>query len=148
MTLRSTRLVGIPSPNPGTAGPGYITATGEYTNGTRFQGGIVYVLVKNLNVGGGANLLSQEGFVDSMYYDSRVAGFAGLRAYPKLLSPNRAFIEVAFSGQALTGVTFSMNLLCDMREDTEYGTYNPGPYNRSATMRRMDVDQSNEELRS
>ena len=135
-------------PGGGFAGAGYLGATGEYDTPIFYNSGIIYVLIKNLTVGGGANLLSQEGYIDSIYYDVRNPGFAGLRAYPELRSPNRSSLEVAFVGPPLANVVFSINLVCDILEDQEYGTYQVGPYDRPDTMRRSNVDSANSDTRS
>ena len=141
----------LPSPvNPGGGfgGAGYIAGTGEYNQVIRYNSGIIYILVKNLTVGGGANLLSQEGYIDAAYYDVRNPGFAGLRAYPELISPNRSSIELAFVGPPLASVIFSINLVCDILEDQEYGTYQVGPYDRPETMQRTNVNSANSDTRS
>tara|TARA_Y100000389_G_scaffold203525_1_gene252184 strand:+ start:494 stop:1447 length:954 start_codon:yes stop_codon:yes gene_type:complete len=136
------------APGGGFAGAGYIGATGEYNNPIRYNSGIIYILLKNFTVGGGANLLSQEGYIDAAYYDVRNPGFAGLRASPELKTPNTASIEVAFVGPPLASVIFSINVVCDVQDDTEFGTYNVGPYDRPTTMRRSDVDSVNISTRS
>ncbi len=131
----------------GFVGVGYL-ASGEYGSAIRYNSGIIYILIKNLTVGGGANLLSQEGYIDAAYYDVRNPGFAGLRAYPELISPNRSSLEVAFVGPPLANVVFSINLVCDILEDQEYGTYQVGPYDRPDTMRRSNVNSANSDTRS
>lgn len=141
----------LPSPvvaGGGFAGAGYIALTGEYNQSIRYRSGIIYILLKNFTVGGGANLLSQEGYIDAAYYDVRNPGFAGLRAAPELKSPNTASIEVAFAGPPLASILFSINLVCDIQTDQEYGTYNVGPYDRPTIMRRSDVNSVNADTRS
>jgi hypothetical protein len=132
----------------GFLGAGYNGVTGEYTDPRNYNRGTIYTLIKNLAVGGGANLLSQEGYIDASYYDVKNAGFAGLRAYPELISPNQATVEVAFAGPPLANVVFSISLVCDIQEDTDYGTYNVGPYDRPAAMLRSDVGTANSDTRS
>jgi len=112
-----------------------------------YNNGKLYLLLKNLNVGGGANLLSQEGYVDGALYDARLDYHPGLRALPELLSPNRAFIEAAIVGPQLTTMTFSIHLLCDILEDKEYGDYISGPYAREASLLRSDVINPNSGVR-
>jgi hypothetical protein len=112
-----------------------------YTNGK------LYLLLKNFNIGGGANLLSQEGYIDGALYDSRLAHSPGLRALPELTSPNRAFIEAAVVGPELTTMTFSINLLCDILDDDEFGTYVPGPYGRRDALLRSSVSDPNSGVR-
>ena len=112
-----------------------------YTNGK------LYLLLKNLNIGGGANLLSQEGYIDGALYDSRLSHSPGLRALPELTSPNRAFIEAAIVGPQLATMTFSINLLCDVLDDDEFGTYVSGPYGRRDALLRSSVADPNSGVR-
>jgi hypothetical protein len=102
-----------------------------------------FLLVKHLIVGGGANLFSQEGYVDAGLFSPRVPEFAGLRGYPLLESPNRAFVSAAVSGLSdatvfaqLTSVTFSLNLIAEVLDDTMFGSHIPGPYARRDAMLR------------
>jgi len=103
-----------------------------------YKNGQLYLLVKNLSVGGGANLLSQDGYIDATIYDARTSDYAGLRAYPELVSPNRASIDVAVVGPQLASLTFSINLVCDVLADREYGDPNPGPYSRDGALARLE----------
>jgi len=112
-----------------------------------YNNGKLYLLLKNLSVGGGANLLSQEGYIDGALYDSRLQHTPGLRAMPELKSPNRAYIEAAVVGPQLTSMTFSVNLLCDIMEDTEYGVVTPGPYARREALLRSSVSTPNSDVR-
>lgn len=112
-----------------------------------YNNGKLYLLLKNLNIGGGANLLSQEGYIDGALYDSRLSHSPGLRALPELTSPNRAFIEAAIVGPQLATMTFSINLLCDVLDDDEFGTYVPGPYGRRDALLRSSVADPNSGVR-
>lgn len=124
-----------------------VSVIGAATDNRYYNNGKLYLLLKNLNVGGGANLLSQEGYVDGALYDARLDYHPGLRALPELLSPNRAFIEAAIVGPQLTTMTFSIHLLCDILEDKEYGDYISGPYAREASLLRSDVINPNSGVR-
>ncbi len=136
-------------PGGGFGGVGYDPPSGRYQNAafTRYNNGCLFLLVKNLRVDGGPNLLSQEGYIDGAFYDARVNGYTGLRGYPDLVSPSRALIDVAVVGEPLTSMTFSINLVCDILEDDNYGVYKPGPYDRPTTMLRSNTNTPNVEPR-
>lgn len=125
----------------------YITVVGTAVQNRYYNNGKLYLLLKNLSVGGGANLLSQEGYIDGALYDSRLQHTPGLRSMPELKSPNRAYIEAAVVGPQLTSMTFSVNLLCDIMEDTEYGVVTPGPYARREALLRSSVSNPNSDVR-
>lgn len=124
-----------------------IPVIGAAVENNYYKNGRLYLLVKGLNVGGGANLLSQEGYIDASIYDSRLSEFPGLRAYPELVSPNQAFIEAAIVGPQLATMTFSLNLLCEDLEDEDVGVPTPGPYARRDALMRSDVDTPNSKVR-
>jgi hypothetical protein len=125
----------------------FITVVGTAAQNRYYNNGKLYLLLKNLSVGGGANLLSQEGYIDGALYDSRLRHNPGLRAMPTLNSPNRAYIEAAVVGPQLTSMTFSVNLLCDIMDDTEYGVVTPGPYARREALLRSSVSNPNSDVR-
>ena len=125
----------------------YVTVVGTAVQNRYYNNGKLYLLLKNLNIGGGANLLSQEGYIDGALYDSRLSHSPGLRALPELTSPNRAFIEAAIVGPQLATMTFSINLLCDVLDDDEFGTYVPGPYGRRDALLRSSVADPNSGVR-
>ena len=97
------------------------------------------LVVKDLKIGGGANLLTHEDFGDAAIYDAAQPEFCGLRDYPLLKSPNVATVQVAVVG-ALTGngagngsgMLFACALLCEVLQDDTYGSSIPGPYARGA----------------
>jgi hypothetical protein len=122
-----------PSPVPGTAAAGYITPTGQFAGGATaayYTNLPAHIFLNNFTVGGGANLFMQDGFVDGNIFDERIPDFAGLRAYPKLDSPNRAYLDVAVQGGGLATVTFCVSLICEDLRDVQYGKGIPGPYVR------------------
>jgi len=104
-----------------------------------------FLLVKELFVGGGANLFSQEGYIDAILYSPLVPEFAGLRENPLLLSPSVATVSAAISGQTIlvgpvlqrASITFALNLVCEILDDDNHGRHIPGPYvRRDALIRR------------
>ena len=103
-----------------------------------WRGSAPILLAKNLSVGGSANLFIQEGYIDTIAFSDGVPEFPGLRAYPVLEPPNRAYVDAAVSGQPLTGMTFSMCLLCDILDDADFGAPISGPYDRRDAMMRFD----------
>ena len=112
-----------------------------------YRNGQLYLLLKGLAVGGGANLLSQDGFIDATLYDARASDYPGLRAYPELASPDRAFIEAAVVGPPLATLTFSINLVCDVLADRDYGDPSAGPYGRDGALDRFEVSTPNTVVR-
>ena len=133
-----------PSPLPPVAaGPDYIAGTGQYASALYYTQLPAHLYLKNLTVGGGANLFMQEGYVDGNIFDERIPDFAGLRAYPKLDSPNQAYIEAAVQGGSLATITFSISLICEDLRDTQYGSSIPGPYVRRDAMARRTNEGGN-----
>lgn len=88
------------------------------------------VLVKNLTVGGGANLLPQAGYQDATVYSSRIPEFCGLRDNPIVESPNTISIQAAVIGGSTTAIQFSITAICDVITDDVYGSPIVGPYAR------------------
>ena len=108
----------------------------EYTTSQR-----PLLLVKNLNVGGSANLFPQGEYADATVYSTLIPEYAGLRDNPILESPNRAFLTAAVVGVPFTSMTFSMQLIVDILDDTEFGAHRQGPYaRRGAQARRPSVN--------
>lgn len=104
-----------------------------------------FLMVKDLVVGGGANLLSSEGYIDAILYSPKVPEFAGLRDNPLLTSPSVASVSAAISGQSIlvgvveeaAAITFSLNLVCEVLDDDIHGRHSTGPYvRRGASIRR------------
>jgi len=133
----------LPLPGGGWAAPGVLnparnnlTIPTEYSAGQR-----PLLLVKNLSVGGSANLFPQGEYADATVYSTMVPEYAGLRDNPILESPNRAFLTAAVTGVPFTSMTFSMQLVVDILDDTEFGMHRVGPYaRRGAQARRPSVD--------
>lgn len=91
--------------------------------------GVVGVM-QDFKIGGSPNLFLDESWVIMDDYDTDKEQFAGLRAYPILISPNTAFVSAAAfapSGQVLyTGVS----LVTEVMRDDAFGPGLPGAYAR------------------
>ena len=124
-----------------------IPVTGTGVTNNYYRGGSLFLLVRDLMVGGGANLLSQSGFVDGAIYDTRLPEFPGLRAAPVLEKTNRGYVEAAIVGPQLATMTFSMSLVCEVMDDEQFGKPIPGPYARGASLARRVVDGSNAQVK-
>jgi len=94
------------------------------------------LIVSDLKIGGGTNLFTHEDYSDGMFYSNKNDYYAGLRDYPLLISPNQAQVTVGAISPTATGdtVTFSVQLVCEVLDDENYGTHIPGPYARGASM--------------
>ena len=99
------------------------------------------LVVKDLKIGGGANLFTHEDFADGKIYDAAQPEFCGLRDYPLLKSPNTATVQAAVCGIIRAGavanaqtLSFSCALLTEVLQDDNYGSHIPGPYARGAAM--------------
>jgi hypothetical protein len=141
------RLVGFevninyPSNPGGSAAAGVANAQGVQNN-------TVQVMVKDLQIGGGATLFVHEDFANASIYSSSNDSFAGLRDYPLIKSPNVAQVNIALfqnsagatptanqSYLALSSqVVVSMNLVVEILQDDNYGAHMPGPYARKSAM--------------
>lgn len=95
------------------------------------------LLVRNLNVGGSANLFPQGEHVDATVYSTLLPEYAGLRDNPILESPNRAYLSASVVGVPYTSLTFSMQIIVDILDDTEFGAHRPGPYARRGAQGRV-----------
>ena len=109
------------------------------------------VIVRDLQVGGGATLFTHEDFGDAKIYDASQPEFCGLRDYPLLNSPNQAQVTVAALGcggvngggaaaadrtNGIQSIVFSCTLLCEVLQDDVFGSHVPGPYARGAALAR------------
>lgn len=128
-----------PAPNGGAPPiPIVETLPFEYTSGQR-----PLLMVKNLNVGGSANLFPQGEYADATVYSTRLPEYAGLRDNPILESPNRAFLTAAVVGVPFTSMTLSMQIIVDILDDTEFGRHMPGPYARRGAQGRTPSIEAN-----
>lgn len=111
-----------------------------------------FLLLKELFIGGGANLLSQEGYIDAALYSPLVPEMAGLREYSLLSSPSVATIRAAISGMPApvvlpgllsSAITFSLNLICEVLDDDVFGSHIQGPYARAGALIRRPNPRGN-----
>jgi len=141
------RLVGFEAdinfpPNAGAAVAGADAQAALTANNT------VQLLLRDLQIGGGATLFVHEDFANASIYSSSNDNFAGLRDYPLIKSPNVAQVDVSlfqntagatpsaanlYAAQA-SQITFSLCLVCEIIQDDNYGSHVPGPYARSGAM--------------
>ena len=99
------------------------------------------LLVRSLNVGGSANLFPQGEYADATVYSSLIPEYAGLRDNPILVSPNRVTLTAAVVGVPYTSMTFTLQLIVDVLDDTTFGQHQPGPYaRRGAQGRTPSID--------
>ena len=98
------------------------------------------------SIGGGANLLLQQGNMDVSYFASGLTTKVGLRDYPILRSPNQATVTVNISnGMPAPAVTTAGNtllgidLIVDVLADDNFGAHLPGPYARTDALVRKPV---------
>ena len=99
----------------------------------------------NFAIGGGANLLLQQGNMDISYFASGLTTKVGLRDYPILRSPNQATVTVVVNNGAPGAVTTAGNtllgidLIVDVLADDNFGAHLPGPYARVDSLVRKPV---------
>ena len=104
----------------------------------------VYQLT-NFSIGGGANLLLQQGNMDVSYFASGLTTKVGLRDYPILRSPNQATVSVVVANGANGANTTAANtilgidLIVDVLADDNFGAHLPGPYARVDSLVRKPV---------
>lgn len=86
-------------------------------------------VVQDLKVGGSANLLLSENWMDATQFDVDRDGFMGLRSNPMLRSPNVAQISVAARGGTAGAETVvaAFDLVVDVIRDDVFGPGLPGP---------------------
>lgn len=119
--------------------PGFLPAVGaDYIPSTYYSNPspVPFLLVKNLTVGGSANLFPQPGFVDAAYYNATLPYFTGLRDYPVVERTNRVLVEAAISGAQASSMTISMWVVGETMTDTFYGNPKPGPYAQEGALKR------------
>jgi hypothetical protein len=118
----------VPLPGPGV----------DYTSATYYAipSPVPFLLVKNLTVGGSANLFPQPGFVDVAYYNGTLPYFTGLRNYPIVERTNRVLVEAAVSGAQASSLTFALWVVGEVLTDTLYSDPTPGPYAQEGALKR------------
>ena len=97
---------------------------------------VPFLLVRNLNVGGSANLFPHNGFIDAAYFNATLPYFTGLRDYPVVDRTNRVGVEAAVSGAQASSMTFALWVVGEVLSDTVYGDPEPGPYAREGATSR------------
>jgi len=91
--------------------------------------GVVGVM-QDFKIGGSPNLFLDESFVISDDYDTDKEQFAGLRAYPILISPNTAFVDVGAFAPAGQTLFTAVSLVTEVMRDDAFGPGLPGAYAR------------------
>jgi len=91
--------------------------------------GVVGVM-QDFKIGGSPNLFLDESFVLSDDYDTDKDQFAGLRAYPILISPNQAFVDVGAFAPAGQTLYTAVSLVTEVMRDDAFGPGLPGAYAR------------------
>ncbi len=91
--------------------------------------GVVGVM-QNFKIGGSPNLFLSENYVLMDDYDVDKEQFAGLRAYPVLIAPNVAQVQVATFAPAAQHLYCAVSLVTDVLRDDAFGPGLPGAYAR------------------
>lgn len=91
--------------------------------------GVVGVM-QDFKIGGSPNLFLDESFVLMDDYDTDKEQFAGLRAYPILIAPNTAFVDVAAFAPAGQTLFCAVSLVTEVMRDDAFGPGLPGAYAR------------------
>lgn len=91
--------------------------------------GVVGVM-QDFKIGGSPNLFLPENEVLADDYDTDKEQFAGLRAYPVLISPNTAFVDVAAFAPAGETLYIAVSLVTEVLRDDAFGPGLPGAYAR------------------
>lgn len=100
--------------------------------------------IRQLNVGGGANLLQVTQGSRAELYDIASDRIPGLREYPLVRSPNQVELTVGFrdglGGATLLGQNvLEVGVLADNLADDVFGAHLPGPYARQDAMIRKAI---------
>ena len=103
------------------------------------------IQITNFSIGGGADLLIQQGGVDLAYFASGLTTKVGLRDFPILRSPNQAFLNVAWQNSIAGAVMTAgdhivgFDLIVDVLADDNFGAHLPGAYARTDSLIRRPV---------
>ncbi len=116
---------------------------GLVTSTTR-QGAVTDLIeVQDLSIGGGANLLLATTGQRIEAFDIANEHLAGLRDYPLLRAPNRAFLQIFFrdgtaagAGALLGNNLITASLVVEVLSDDDFGSHTPGPYARKGVPQR------------
>lgn len=91
--------------------------------------GVVGVM-QDFKIGGSPNLFLSENWVLMDDYDTDKEQFAGLRAYPVLISPNTAQVDVAAYAPSSQTLYAAISLVTEVLRDDAFGPGLPGAYAR------------------
>jgi hypothetical protein len=86
--------------------------------------------MQDFKIGGSPNLFLVEDWVLMDDYDVDKEQFAGLRAYPVLISPNTSLISVAAFAPAAQSLYATVSIVTEVLRDDAFGPGLPGPYGR------------------
>lgn len=86
--------------------------------------------MEDFKIGGSPNLFLDESFVLMDDYDTDKEQFAGLRAYPVLIAPNTAQVDVAAFAPAGQTLFSAVTLVTEVLRDDAFGPGLPGAYAR------------------
>lgn len=87
-------------------------------------------VMQDFKTGGSPNLFLSESWVLCDDFDTDKEQFAGLRAYPIVTSPNKAYLDVAASAPAGQTLYMGVSLVCEVLRDDAFGPGLPGAYAR------------------
>tara|TARA_R110000824_G_scaffold400042_2_gene606716 strand:+ start:2614 stop:3399 length:786 start_codon:yes stop_codon:yes gene_type:complete len=87
-------------------------------------------VMQDFKIGGSPNLFLVEDWVLMDDYDVDKEQFAGLRAYPVLISPNTSLISVAAFAPAAQSLYATVSIVTEVLRDDAFGPGLPGPYGR------------------
>lgn len=91
--------------------------------------GVIGVM-QDFKIGGSPNLFLNEDWVLMDDYDTDKEQFAGLRAYPVLISPNTAQVSAASFAPASQSLYAAISLVTEVLRDDAFGPGLPGAYAR------------------
>lgn len=91
--------------------------------------GVVGVM-QDFKIGGSPNLFLDESWVLMDDYDTDKEQYAGLRAYPTLIAPNTASVDIAAFAPAAQTLFCAVSLVVDVLRDDAFGPGLPGTYAR------------------
>lgn len=93
--------------------------------------GQAFGLMQDFKIGGSPNLFLYESWVSMDDYDTDKEQFAGLRAYPVLIAPNTASLDIAAFGVAATpAVACVISVVTEVLRDDAFGPGLPAAYAR------------------
>ena len=95
------------------------------------SGNQAFGLMQDFKIGGSPNLFLYESWVAMDDYDTDKEQFAGLRAYPVLIAPNTASIDVnAYGVGGTPSVVMTLSVVTEVLRDDAFGPGLPAAYAR------------------